>query len=126
MKPLLVLTALICLASPAFSHPPTAISAEYNSKNSILTLTVAHSVENTQNHYIKQVIVKKDLNEVFKQVFDSQFNKKVQIVKIMVPGLKNHAKLYAEATCSIYGTKGVELNIIVPGTPIAELKKEAK
>jgi hypothetical protein len=126
MKLSLALLLLFCLATPAFSHPPTAISAEYNSRNSILTLTITHPVENTQNHYIKQVIVKKDLNEVFKQVFDSQFNKKVQIVKIMVPGLKNHAKLYAEATCCIYGTKGVDLNIIVPGTPTANLNKETK
>jgi len=107
MKTSLFLGTLIALllgSSPAWAHPPDSIAVSYDSTR-MLNIEVHHAVKgDITKHYIGQIVVALNDQEVIRQDFKSQTDKDWQQVVYTVIDLKPGDKVKVTANCSVFGT----------------------
>lgn len=116
LKRISLFLCLVCfLAGNALAHGPNKISADYDSVNQILTITVAHPVYNPGSHYISKLEINKGKQNIFTQTFDQQFDSQKQIIKVLLPKLANSTELKIKAQCNKFGSKAETVTVSVPG-----------
>lgn len=99
------LLAFLIFNTLAFAHPATDIIFNFNAQNKMLSLAVAHAVENPGSHFIKKIIVKRNGKEWIIQNFLSQYNAVAQAVGYVAVDLKKGDTIEILAVCN----KGGEL-----------------
>jgi hypothetical protein len=112
MKKFFIVPILTLFAIPCFAHAPKSLSYKYDPIVQALVLHIEHDTKNPDKHYVKTVRVKKDGIEVFKQLFERQYNSSKQNVVIVLPKQKDLLTLQVEAACSLYGalTKTIKVD----------------
>lgn len=93
----------IVLSSPAFAHSPTDIIFNYDARTKILSVGVAHSVEDAQKHFIKEITIKVNGKEGIEQQFASQVNINVQAASYAQVDLKKGDIIEVLAVCNKSG-----------------------
>ena len=89
-------------SSQAFSHPASKVILSIEGKQ--VHITVNHSVGNSENHYINEVLIFLNDKEIIKQIFFMQTNN-MQKVSYTIPSLKPGDKITVKTNCSRGGKR---------------------
>ncbi|OGX14947.1 MAG: hypothetical protein A2166_03650 [Omnitrophica WOR_2 bacterium RBG_13_41_10] len=90
-------------SSIAFAHPPSDIIFNYDKKNSILSVGVAHSVKDPQKHFIKEISIRINGKEWIMQKFANQANQSAQAASYAQVSLKKGDAIEVLAVCNESG-----------------------
>jgi hypothetical protein len=101
-KKLIIAAAVLFLMSGSlvFAHPPTDIIFNYDAKNKILSVGVAHTVKNLQKHFIKEITIKVNGKDWISQDFVSQATLDVQAASYAQVDLKKGDVIEVLAVCN--------------------------
>ena len=67
---LIVFLTVMIFSGPAFSHPPKSVTMSLN--GGVLSVNVAHSVDNPDKHYIYRITIYRDNKIVISKDYKSQ------------------------------------------------------
>lgn len=113
MKKILAMSVLFLFMSGSFAlaHPPADIIVNYNSNNKILSVGIAHTVENPQKHFIRLITIKVNGKDWITQNFSNQINADTQAASYAVVDLKKGDLVEVTAYCNKKGelTKGFKI-----------------
>jgi hypothetical protein len=108
---LLILIAVMATATSGFSHPPSGVTARFDTDEHLLTVTVMHSVKDAAKHYVDEIEVDLNGKQMIKQQFNRQTDMKVQEVVYTVIDARVGDKIKVTADCNISGKKSVEITV---------------
>jgi desulfoferrodoxin (superoxide reductase-like protein) len=98
-------------ASAALAHPPKDVVLSWDPSGS-LTVTVGHSVDNPEKHYINKIVIYADNKIVATRDYSSQPNAGGLTDTFAIGEQRSGVTLKAEAFCVIMGS--VSGSIVVP------------
>jgi hypothetical protein len=115
MKKLLVILCLAAIGTFAFAHPPKEIKVDYDAKSSLLTITVVHSIKNSQvsdpaKHFIKQITVEKNGAATLDAAYFYQQYEEGEVLIVKMPA-KTGDKVKVAAFCKLAGQKEMEFTV---------------
>lgn len=97
-------------AGSAFAHPPSQILAQFTPETRILDIRIPHSVADARgDHYISEVRVFRNSQEIIVQYIASQFSPQEQRVQYLVVDAQKGDTLTIYARCNKFGEKKVDL-----------------
>jgi hypothetical protein len=73
-------------ATPGFGHPPKELGAKFDVERHLLTIVVAHDVEDASKHYVNEIEVELNGKKMIEQKFKSQMDRRVQEVTYRIIG----------------------------------------
>lgn len=119
MKKIFFVILMITTARVSYPHPPTEITAEYDTTSNILQVTINHMVHDAQKHYINKIEI--DLNDarIIEQKSKRQTDKTIQQYTYQLPDATIDDKISIKAYCNISGKKRITV-------PIKQLLKESE
>ena len=97
------------------AHTPAQISLEYDFDLQELTVTVSHSVSDTNTHYIYEIVVEKNSALFTTESYTSQSSTSGMSETISIPAVDGDV-LSATAKCSISGQVSGQVTVIDPTT----------
>lgn len=102
----------VCFMYPqiSFANPPQDVKLLYNANSQILEVTITHKSPFPNFHYIKTVEIKNDGNIVSTNKYENQPDKATFAYSYKVPA-KVGETLEVTASCSLYGSKTINLTI---------------
>uniref|UniRef100_A0A7V0Z6G2 DUF3888 domain-containing protein n=1 Tax=candidate division WOR-3 bacterium TaxID=2052148 RepID=A0A7V0Z6G2_UNCW3 len=89
------------------AHPPSDISAEYDTLEQTLKITVDHSVKYTNKHYVNKIEILANSEKKIEQLSRKQSNESSQNYIFKIIDVKMGDTLNITATCNISGKKRV-------------------
>ena len=89
--------------SLVFAHPPEDVIFNYDAKNRILSVGVAHTVENLQKHFIREITIKVNGKDWISQNFTRQTSLDAQAVGYAQVDLKKGDVIEVLAVCNQEG-----------------------
>lgn len=108
--PILILT-IIFFTSSLPAHPPKDVTLNFNTEDHVLTVAVAHSVNNRAKHFIYRIVVELNGQEIIQQNFKSQTSDEGQEVQYVIVDAKEGDEIAVTAFCNISGKKKKSLGI---------------
>ena len=110
-KALLILSILCCLCPQmSFATSPQDMKLEYDANTQVLTVTITHPSSFPNYHYIKYVEIKKNGVDVMKNSYKNQPAQAIFTYTYKVSAAE-YEELEVTATCSVYGSKTVNLTV---------------
>ncbi len=103
-KLVMALFFVLALYTLSYAHPPSAIDISYNPVTRMLTAVITHNVSDPKSHYIKNVDIGLNGQEIIGHQISRQDNDITQTVSYRIPDVKPGDILSVEAYCSISGT----------------------
>ena len=97
------------------AHTPAQITLEYDFDLQELTVTVSHSVSDTNTHYIYEIVVEKNSALFTTESYTSQSTTSGMSDTISVPAVDGDV-LSATAKCSISGQISGQVTVVDPTT----------
>jgi desulfoferrodoxin (superoxide reductase-like protein) len=113
-KSCIFLTVLVAL--PLFAHPPKGLEMTYDYESNILSVEIAHSVNDAAKHFIKKVVVELNGKKIIEQTFKRQVDGETQQVMYKVIDGIEGDKITVTAYCNISGKKKADLTITMPSS----------
>ena len=101
-KILAILACFISLTQNAYAHPPSAINLVYNGNKQEFILTINHRVSG-KGHFIKQISVKLNGEEIQSKTFRFQNNKRIVRFSFPEPEYEKGDILTVEVICNRTG-----------------------
>ena len=108
---LLVVLAVTGIAASGFGHPPSAVTARFDTDESLLTVKVMHGVRDAAKHFVDEIEVEINGKKMIEQKFEGQTDLGVQEVVYKVIDAKVGDKIKITAGCNISGKKSVEITV---------------
>ncbi|MDR1916507.1 MAG: hypothetical protein LBQ58_08040 [Synergistaceae bacterium] len=106
-----VLCLVFCGASVAFSHPPKEISLLWKPEG-VLSVKVAHLVDNPEKHYVFRIIVYVNDKITAEREYKSQQSAEALTDSFSLGALPSGTNIKVEARCIIMGS--AVSSIVVP------------
>lgn len=103
--------ALLVMAVPLVAHSPKGVDLDYDAETGVLSVEIAHSVNNASKHYIYKVVVELNGKRIVEQKFKSQTDEEIQQVLYKIIDAKEGDKISITAYCNISGKKKGELEV---------------
>jgi hypothetical protein len=102
----------VCLIYPQMSlaNPPRNVQLSYDSNSQMLEVTITHKSPFPNFHYIKIVEIKINGNIVSTNRYKNQPDKATFAYSYKVPA-KAGETIEVKASCSLYGSKIINLNV---------------
>ncbi len=102
----------ISLGTSAFAHPPSQILARFDSETHLLEVRIPHGVATAKgDHYISEVRVFRNGEEILVQYLASQFSPQEQKVQYLIVDAEKGDTLTIYARCNRFGEKTVDFVI---------------
>ncbi len=98
-----VIALLLISASAAMAHPPSSMELEYSRDEGILTIWIAHAVGNVSSHFIKEVEIKVDGDEVAELKYRSQSERDGERIVVTIGRFGPGTSVEVKAECSRSG-----------------------
>jgi desulfoferrodoxin (superoxide reductase-like protein) len=108
-KFMFLLLAVVAASTFAKADPPQKVNLSYLEGK--LTVDASHKVLNPNTHYIDQIVVKVNGQEVQKVKLDKQTSKSSQVSTLDLPNLKTGDKVEVAVRCNEFGEKKGKLVI---------------
>ncbi|MFX0107650.1 MAG: hypothetical protein ACFE7R_05165 [Candidatus Hodarchaeota archaeon] len=99
----------------ASAHNPGGVSLEYDSGTDTLTVTVSHSVDDPNTHYIYRIVVEKNSIEVASRDYTSQDSTSGTSDAFTLAAIDGDV-LEATAYCSISGQNSAQITVSIATT----------
>ena len=101
----------VILVQGVYGHPPTDVELKFEQETATLTISVSHMVAKITKHYVDNIIVELNDEEIITQKFDIQSSGAKQEVSYIIPGTQVGDKFSVTAYCNISGKKKKILQI---------------
>lgn len=101
----------IGLISTANAHSPKKITLNADSKNHSLKITVAHSVKDSESHFISKVTVLLNGQEIEALTYTKQTSASAEIILLTIDEMKEGDKIEVTAECNKAGKKKASLEV---------------
>ena len=111
---LLVVVVVTGLASSGFGHPPSDVTAHFDTGISMLTVTVMHTVNDANKHYVDEIEVELNGKKVIEQKFARQIDTNTQEAIYRIIDAAPGDKIKVTAACNISGKQRVEITVEEP------------
>ncbi len=105
-----VLLSLVIFET-AVAHPPSKIILDFYSETHILKVAINHAVEDPVKHFIKEVTVKLNGNEIITQEFITQYRRVDQETQFLIHDAKPGDEIEVTASCNIFGKKAEKIKL---------------
>ena len=116
-KNIQVFIVILILFTVCFTYPQTSLAnapqdvkLSYDSQSQMLTVTITHKSPFPGFHYIKHVEIYKNGNLLSDNKYDKQPDQATFSYSYKIPAAAGE-KLEAKASCSLYGSKTVNLTV---------------
>ena len=106
---LLFLIAMLPMALSA--HAPKKISLKYDRDAGKLSISIVHPVKDAEDHFIDEIVISVNGEEVEKLEYKTQSSLKKHEVEIDLPDLKTGDQLRVKTFCNKFGSKTGKLEI---------------
>ena len=119
-----VITAMVLSAVPIFAlahvaaaNPPSALDLHYNDSRQELEVLIQHPVTDPQDHYIQEVTVLKNGQEMANRKFTSQTSHRNQtLTPVQFPAIEGDA-IEVRAACNQSGSGSQSITVGKPQRP---------
>jgi len=111
-KPCIFFAMLVVL--PLCAHPPKGLEMGYDFDSDILSVEIAHSVNDAAKHFINKVVVELNGKKIIEQTFRKQVDGETQQVMYKIIDAAEGDKIAVTAYCNISGKKKADLTITAP------------
>lgn len=101
---------IFLLAIPVFAHSPSGVLLAYDNLNQTLNVTITHTSSNTDSHYVREVVVQKNGDEVLRREYSNQTTTATFSYDYPINATSGDL-LKAAAYCSISGSRSAEIRI---------------
>lgn len=109
MKNFILSLLFLTCAFSAFSHPPKSITINTDLKTKSIKITVNHEVKNTEEHFISEIKVLLNGQEIEKITYTKQTSASDEILILKSDDLKEGDKIEVIAKCNKMGQKKSEI-----------------
>lgn len=107
-----VIVLILHMAATALACPPSAIYANYDSNRHELNVTVQHIVTKRAEHFVKEIIVYKNGEEVARREFDFQTSHRNQTMPPIPLQAIRGDKIRIVAFCNTSGKYEKDLTVV--------------
>lgn len=101
---------MFLVLTPAMAHAPSSVVLSYDQNNSLLNVTITHTVNSPSSHYIQKVEVFKNGTKILSNDYTSQPSPSTFTYSYMLNATDGDV-LKATATCSIAGSRSGEITV---------------
>lgn len=107
------LILVICLIGSSLlpAHPASEINLEFNKETHLLTVDFAHKVKDAEKHFILEVIVNLNKEEIITQKLAKQDNTENGSLVYKIIDAKPGDKIKVSIKCNKIGKKSTEITI---------------
>ena len=102
---------VLILFGSALAHPPMRIDLKVDAAQSLLKVVVHHTSNDASKHYIDEVVVHVNGQEMVRQVFFSQTDDQKQEAMYVVIDAKQGDEITVTASCNIFGEKKASIRV---------------
>ena len=104
---------VICLigSSLLMAHPASEVNLEFNKETSILTVNFAHEVKDAEKHFIFEVKVYLNKEEIIEQIIEKQDNVENGSLIYKIIDAKSGDKIKVRTNCNKTGKKSATIEI---------------
>lgn len=100
---MLVLAGILAFSAAAGAHPPVGLSVSYKADEGLLKIDIRHPVGNASDHYIREVDVDVDGEDVAGLKYSGQMDRQGQTVLLTIGFFKEGTGVSVEAECNKFG-----------------------
>ncbi len=111
MKKIIIAISLLIIALSVYAHPASDVNAEFDMETKILTVSFEHKVSNASKHFISEVKVYRNEEEIIIQKISMQETAEGGKVQYKIPDAVSGDKLNIYTVCNKFGKKSLELTI---------------
>lgn len=108
---IMMLLGALLISFGAMAHAPKKVILKFNKEKGILEAAINHKVKNTDEHYIKEVVVYVNDVEVKTQAFQEQTEKADEKVAITLENIKDGDVIKLTAKCNKLGKKSAKITV---------------
>lgn len=98
------------LAIPAIAHSPSQVHLAYDDLNQTLNVTITHTSSNIDSHFIREVVVQKNGDDVLRKEYTNQTATTTFSYNYPI-NASSADLLRAVAYCSISGSRSAEIRV---------------
>jgi len=106
-----IILLIFAVVGIVMAHGASDVDLSFDEENSILTITVEHSVKDPASHYIDEIIVELNGEEIIKQSFSKQTDDNYQVVSYVIIDAKAGDEIEAITNCSKFGKKKAKITV---------------
>ncbi|MCF7918497.1 MAG: hypothetical protein K9N06_01105 [Candidatus Cloacimonetes bacterium] len=110
MKYLLILV-LLAGSSLLLAHPASEVTLAFDQETSILTVNFAHNVNDVDKHFIFEILVYLNGEQIIEQLLQKQDNTETGTVIYKIVEAKKGDKIKVRTNCNKTGKKAAEIVI---------------
>ncbi len=114
MKEIILATLIVFAALPALTHPPESIHMNFEPESSIAVIEIEHSVRDVSAHYIKEVNISLNGEEILTQSFSRQSAPSSQQAVYYLHEVSEGDNIEVLASCSLSGSLNRIFEITLP------------
>ncbi len=105
------IAVMMLMAVPLTGHPPKNIELDYDAETGMLSVEIAHSVNDPVKHFINKVVVELDGKRHVEQYFKKQADGENQRAIYKIIDAEEGSTLTVIAYCNVSGRRKVDLEI---------------
>jgi hypothetical protein len=98
-----LLVGMFVFTGVAAAHPPSALTVSYKADEGLLKIEISHPVGNVSDHYVEDVDVEVDGEDVADLSYSGQMDRQGQMVLVTIGHFNEGANLKVEADCNKFG-----------------------
>lgn len=111
MRRIFVITALLLAFAVMFAHPPVKVEAEFDLETHELSVTYLHKVASAESHYIDEITIELNGEEILMQKLTIQADKTGGTLKYIIPDAKPGDTIVISAGCNKGGSKSAKVKV---------------
>lgn len=111
MKKSLLTMVVLIISSLLLAHPASKVEISFNTESKVLELSFSHKVKNVESHYIEEVKVELNGEEIILQSIASQENLEGSTLMYKIPEAKVGDEIEVITKCNKFGKKKAKLTI---------------
>ena len=105
MKKSLLTIVVLVISSLLLAHPASKVEISFNTESKVLELSFSHKVKNVETHYVEEVKVELNGEEIILQQISSQENLEGSSLMYKIPEAKVGDKIKVITKCNKFGKK---------------------
>jgi len=111
MKRLIFLFAFFLIGMMVFATAPKKVELKLNKNTGVLEVTVIHKVKDVEKHYIDEIIVEVNGEQVAVKNPEKQTDVQQETIEFVVENLKPGDEIKVSAKCNQFGKKSAKLTV---------------
>jgi len=111
IKSLFIAAVFAFISIGAFASAPGKVTLEFNKETGVLTVTIKHKVKNVEKHFIDEIILEINGDEIDAMELEKQSSAQNEIVTFKLKDFKKGDEIKVSAKCNQFGKKSGKLSI---------------